>query len=75
MILLISISNIETSGWATSGMKGYKRLWEYGFHITFYNLYNLVTDDKGKCFTEESSRVVTFRVMFPVKHVSIRFMP
>ena len=48
-------------------MKGYKRLWEYGFHITFYNLYNLVTDDKGKCFTEESSRVVTFRVMFHVK--------
>ena len=36
--------------------------------ITFYNPFNLVTGDSRKYFVEEISRIITFTIMFPVKH-------
>ena len=40
------------------------------FHNHFIPLYNLVTSDGRKCFTEEISRIITFTDMFHMKHDS-----
>ena len=60
-----------TSVWLKKGIKGYE---DTVFPITFYTLFNLDTCDSWKCFTEEFSRIITFDIMFHVKHDSIHFI-
>ena len=45
-------------------MKGYGKI---GSFITLYNPFNLDTNDRKKCFTEEISRIITLMHMFHVK--------
>jgi len=51
--------------------KGYKRLWNYRKHITFYNLFYPATYHlRGHVRNSISGRIITFSTTFPVKHNS-----